>query len=405
MGTLLALFFAAAGLLLSPPQSALTDSNLLPQLFAVFAIALAICQFIVLSLAYLPMQRAEQSLTPRIIELFKHDHTISWIKRGILLATFIPVFLVFFPVEFLVSPWVFGLAALGVSFDLLHLLISKILNYLNPYYLTKMITKSAEKSILQSREIDLCDGLESLSEISLKALNRFSTSLCNQSLDEMREVIRHFLSASKSIAVSDQEKQAQSLGITDKVSYTLFFFFDRLDMIYEKALEMHLTQVCSSILTLLGKVGLYAAKCDLTLVGYVVHYIGKFSAEAEKHHFSEVSLKGTCTLTALSKSIIDETQLTYMDLKDPFFSIITQLDEIAKTAFRQNKQTSIKFLTAPFEDLKKLFQSPKVAAHPDTPAIVKELDRVLAEWSTLETVLRTMPPIAASAMSPEQPSS
>ena len=144
---------------------------------------------------------------------------------------------------------------------------------------------------------------------------------------------------------------------------------------------------------LLGKVSLYAARCDLSLVSYGIRFIGKFSKNAEEKGFSDISLKGTCTLLEVSKTIVNEIPLAYMDLKDPFFSTVAQLDDIAKEAFRKNKDIPIKILIEPFHDLEKLFQSPKVATHPDTPIVIKEIQRVTTEWETLDAVMRTFPPM------------
>lgn len=399
MGTIFSIILAAATVLLSRMQG---DGQPLPlpPAFGYFAFALAITLFLILAAAFASLQKAEQNLTPRILELFQKDHRISWIARGIILLTLLMLFLSYYPVPWPLplSPLAAGIILLGITFDLLHGLVNKILNYLNPYPVAKMFTKVAEKSIHENREIDLCESLESLSEISLKSVSRSGSSLCNQCLDEMREIMRLFLDSTKTIANAGPDEQAQSRGITDKVSYTLFFFFDRLDMIYQKAISMGLTQICSSIVTLLGKVCIYAAQCDLSLVGYVVDNIGKFCIMAEKKKLPEISLRGTCTLTEASKTIVKEIPLAYMDLKDPFFSIINQLNEIGKEAFRQNKQSSIALLSAPFQDLKMLFQSPKVADHPDTPAILAEIERVMAEWTTLETVLRTIPPMMTTSV-------
>ena len=245
---------------------------------------------------------------------------------------------------------------------------------------------------MQMRETDLCDSLESLSETSLKSLDRSSASLCTQGLDEMREIMRMFLAGSKSIALSGTDTQAKDSGITDKISYTLFYFFNRIEIIFQKALGLNFPQVCSSIITILGKVVLYAAKCDLSLAGYPIHFIGQFSKLAEQKGNSELALKGSCTLVEVARQIIEDVDLKYMDLKDPFFTLITQLDEIAKETFKYNQESNITFLSAPFYDLKKLFQSPKVASHPDTPIILGDIDRVIAEWNTLDVVLHTVPP-------------
>ncbi len=392
MGTL-------TGIILALIASTISFLNIEPQIYTVLPLALGLfffvlvlCHIFILASAFVPLQKAELDLTPRVFELFRKDKSIKWIHRGIIALALVMLFLLFAPISLPFNPFIIAIVVLGITFDLIHSLINRIFKFLNPYTVAEMFTANAKESILQMRETDLCDSLESLSETSLKSLDRSSASLCNQSLDEMRKIMRLFLEGSKSIALSGTDTQAKDSGITDKISYTLFYFFNRIEIIFQKALDLNFTHVCGSMITLLGKVVLYAAKCDLSLAGYPIHYIGKFCKMAEKKGDSELALKGSCTLIEVARQIIDEVDLMYMDLKDPFFTLITQLDEIAKETFKQHKDSNITFLAAPFYDLKNLFQSPKVASLPDTPIIIADIDRVIAEWNTLDVVLHTIPP-------------
>jgi hypothetical protein len=393
VGTLFAIILAIGASVISLSNHTQWELSPLPMVLGAFFLALALCEMLVLATSFVPLQRGEQNLTPRILELFKKDRQIIWINRGIIFITLAMLFIIFYQVPLPINPFLCMLIALGALFDLLHSLINKIFNYLNPFTVSKMFTKEAKKSIVESRETDLCDSIESLTEVSLKSLNYSSASLCNHGLDELREIMQLFLAGSKTIALNIPDEQAKESGITDKVSYTLFYFFERIELIFHKALRLNLSNVCTAVITLLGKITMYAANCDLSLASYAIHFIGKFSKQAETKGFSEVALKGTCTLVEVSKKIINEVPLAYMDLKDPFFSVITQLDSIAKESFRQNKESSIPFLIAPFQDLRALFQSPKVASHPDTPSILNQINSVIAEWDALSIVLATLPPI------------
>lgn len=402
MGTLIGIILAAFTWAVSSLHAEPLPYAALPLTLGLFFFILVVCHIFILASAFLPLQRAELDLTPRVLELFRKNQTIKWIHRGIIALGLIMIFLLFSPMNWPFNPFIVAIIILGITFDLIQCLVNQIYKFLNPYKVSEMFTKTAEQSILQLRETDLCDSLESLSEMSLKSLDRSSASLCNQSLDEMREIMRLFLEGTKSIALSGTDDQAKASGITDKVSYTLFYFFNRIEVIYQKALNLHFSHVCSSLVTLLGKVALYAAKCDLSLAGYVINFIGKFCKTAEEKGESDIALKGSCALIEVSRKIINEVDLKYMDLKDPFFTLITQLDDIAKETFKKDKESNITFLTAPFHDLKKLFESPKVASHPDTPIILADIDRVLAEWNALDLVLRTLPPLGQKEVLPTE---
>jgi hypothetical protein len=107
----------------------------------------------------------------------------------------------------------------------------------------------------------------------------------------------------------------------------------------------------------------------------------------------EAGNRATLTLLEVCKVIIEEINLQYVDIKDPFLSVITYMRDIAKDAFRKDKSVNIKVLIMPFNDLKKLFKNEKIASHQDAKAILQSIDHVLEEFSMLESVMNTLPPM------------
>jgi len=409
--TLIAIVVAALTVLFSLNEN-FKEDPLTTNTLTIVPILLLFSLVFIWSMAFYTFQRAEQNLTPRVLQLVKQDRRLKFYAAGIIFASLLAFFINLNPTvlehftyipHFTTVPWIaLWLILIGIAFDFTYLTIKRIYDYISPFSVLTFFTQAAKQSVSNDREIDLCNWIESLSEISVKSLNRFSSSLCVQSVNEMRDVLRMFLDSSKSIAHETQDKQSLSEGITDKVSYTLFYFLDRFSLIYHKALEKQVEPVCSSIVTTLGKVVVDAANCDLSLVSHPVRFIGEFCRDAEEQKMKEVPIKGSITLVEASRAIINSVDYTYQDLIDPFTSVITQLNETAKESFRLNKNQNIKMLIQPLVDLRTIFQSEKLASHRDTPAIQAGINNVLAEWETLETVLRTMPPIPMAA-APQNP--
>ncbi len=408
--TLISLVVAALTVLFSLHENfkedpLITNTLTLVPIFLLFALAF------IWAIAFNTFQKAEQNLTPRVLQLVKHDGHLKLYAAGLILVSFLAFFISLNPTvieyftnipRFTTLPWIaFWIILIGMGFDFLYLTIKRIYDYINPFSVLTFFTQAAKQSVNADREIDMCNWVESLSEIAVKSLNRSSNSLCLQSLNEMRDVLRIFLDSSKSIAHQTQDKQSLSEGITDRVSYTLFYFLDRFSLIFHTALDKKIEPVCSSIVTTLGKVAVDAANCDFSLVSHPVRFIGDFCREAEEHKMKEVPIKGSITLVEASRAIINDVDYTYQDLIDPFLSVISQLNEMAKESFRENKNLSIKMLMQPLVDLKTIFQSDKLASHRDTPALQAAVNNVLAEWETLDSVLRTMPPIPIPA-TPEE---
>ena len=54
------------------------------------------------------------------------------------------LFLLFAPVSLPFNPFLIAIVVLGITFDLIHSLINRIYNYLNPYKVAEMFTEHAE---------------------------------------------------------------------------------------------------------------------------------------------------------------------------------------------------------------------------------------------------------------------
>lgn len=393
IGTLVSLIIAAGTeyFALTNPQAAFAN---LPSLLLVVGSLFLLLPILIYIFAFQPLQNAEHNMTPRILELFRKDSLLGYIKLWLIVFPLATLTLVLYPE--LLERFHWGIAvwivAFGVSIDCLHALYRRLIDYCNPISVIKRFSQEADVCIREEREIDLCHWFDGLSDIASKAINTNSTSIAGNALNEMQQLTRRFLEASKSIGHHAQDKQTEELGIQDKVSYTLFYLYQRLEQVNNRSLEKRLQSICSLLITLFGKITIDAAKYDISLASYPLYYIGKFSREALNKHLPEVVETTQYTLLAVSKEIL-AMDLTYLEIRDPFLSIINSLEEIARETFKQNKSINMLIIKQPFNELKQLFNTEKLANHPDVPVIIQNIDRVVGEFDALEMVLKTMPPI------------
>jgi hypothetical protein len=231
-----------------------------------------------------------------------------------------------------------------------------------------------------------------MSEMAVRAVDNNHIALSIQALDETQHIMRNFLEASRSIGHREQDPQTKKLGISDKVSYTLFYLFQRLEWINNSAVEKRLEAVCSKVVTTFGKLAVDAAKYDISLAAYPIAFLGKCAKAAQEKHIPEVGVKATITLLEVAKSLLSDLDVTYLELKDTFITLVTNMHELANEAFREDKNINIAFLKQPFQELKEMFSSEKLANHLDTPAILAAIQGVLAEFEALEMVMKTIPP-------------
>lgn len=390
IGTLFSLVVALFIVFRPLPVENISNLNMLGIILIIISILFILVQTLITLYAWGPIQKAEQNLTPHIAEIFKSDRNLRYTNLLLflfLIVTYLIVmdiiFIDTFNKMYLAAGWTI---LLGLAIDLLNHFLKRVMDYLNPFTIVEFFKQNGETSIREGDDRELCKWIDALSETTIKAIHRNSLSLCDRTINEMQLLCREYLEAKKSI--SHPEEAAENT-----VSYTLFFLFQRLELIYDRALQNRLEPICSAIVTTLGKIVVYAAKYDMSMASYPIHYIGKFAKLAQKHKLQEVANRAIITLTEVSKIILDEVDIRYANLKDPFLSMITHMQDIAKETFRHDKTISMQILAQPFHDLKKLFQEEKVASHQDTIVIIQNIDRVIEEFKTLEEVLRTLPPL------------
>lgn len=367
------------------------------------AIFLGISAFILLMtilafvMSWTPLQKIEQNLTPRLLDLFRNDKKIHYITMWLfafpvvsLLISSELYYFQFFRPTLIVGLWIL---LFGLSLDGLVFLIRHVLSYLNPFAIVDHFTSQAIESIQNEEDVDLLHWIDALTEIGVKAVTRTLPSLTKQCIDDLHEISHTYLESAKSIAHSTTESSSGELGGSDKISYTLFYLFQRLELIYDKALEQRMEPICSHLVTTLGKISIDSAHLDISLTSYPLHYIGKFSGKAQDEEIDEVSEKATCTLLEVGRIILSEVDIRYLDIKEPFFCIIQHMEEIAKYTFSQDKSMNISLLTQPFRELKEFFSVEKVANHQDAPTIIADIDRVINQFDQLELVMNTIPSV------------
>lgn len=355
--------------------------------------------------AWGPLQKNEQNLTPRIVKTFKNDRNLKATNLFLLFFLFFTYILIIdalvidlFSDQSLVVIWTLFL---GISVDFLNHHLKRVMLFLDPFQVIELFSGHAQECVRGSKEAELCDWIDAISETSVKALTKNSTSLSIHAIEHLRDIAKNYLEVAKGITYKEQD--AIKFGGSDHVSYILFYLFQRMEMIFEEALKVRQEPVCSKVITILGKICIDGAKYDITVAGYPLHFLGKFALKAQQEGLQETGNRATLTLLELSKTIIKDVDLQYVEIKEFFLSILTNMHEIAKNIFRSDKTINVQILTQPFYQFKELFQTEKMAKHQDTDVIIRNITMVIEEFGALEQVLLMMPrPPQAQTPPPEE---
>lgn len=394
--TLLAIIIAIIMVLLTPPAINFDAIHLTFTILvggtSVFLAAAFLYTFILM-----PLGSLEEKLIPNLMDLVRRDKPLRigrWILLSFVLISYICVVFVSRIENVDYQDWFFlaWLVFFGIALDVFRDNWNRFVHLLNPSFLVNHLSNEAIHAIQNDQYQQLLTDIDSLSEIGVRSVEKSKLALSTQVLQSFPSIIKTFLESSKSISHITRDLQEQQTGL-DMESFTLFYLLQRLELINDKALRDRQETVCRQMILVMGKLIVQCARFDLSMVAFPTHFLTKFGLKAQQHHFDEVTVLTTSTLLEIAKTILTDVDVTYAELQEPFRSIITGLDAIAKGTFKKRKDTSIKVLIQPFLDLKGFFQTPKMANHRDTPVILAEIDRILDEYSVLEQVMQAIPPI------------
>lgn len=384
-----------AAFLLSHPLSHSLDPTVLAILMLVFTVALTLVFPIVSAFVWVPLLTTEQSTSPHIIELYHKDGAIKT-ARVCIIALPIITFAILTDLMFLKSidkVWSIAIWTVlwGISFDALFSFIKQVTVYLDPFLVLELFTKQAKVAIQNNHEANLCTWIDALSESTAKGIQSHRSSFCMQAISEQQTIISLFFDAYKSIAHREQDAESKALGIDNKVNFTLFYTYQRLEMIFDRALHNNSDLICICFMTNLGKIIISAAKYDISMTPNPTHLLVESALKAQAAGHEKIAVTASCTLLEVASTILKEVDLQYCSILEPFLAMINGILAISKNSFQKDKTINILLLAKPFMDLKLAFNDPKVKDHLDTAAIVAHLDHIIGEFDALRLVMATMP--------------
>jgi hypothetical protein len=345
-----------------------------------------------------PLEHLEQKLVPNVIELVRRDSPLALSRFFLFLFPFLSYTAVVASLllevphqKWLLLGWI---VALGISLGLLRDSWHRVVNFLNPFHFIHYLSQEAKKACQNEQDEALWGSLDGLAEIGLRSIEKSKLALSTQVLQAFPPIMHTFFSSSKSIAHSNQDAEVEKKTGLDEASYTIFYLLQRLELLNDKALQHRLETVCRQMVMIMGKIIVYSAEFDLSMVTFPTHFLSKFGLKAQQHHFDEVAVLTTSTLLEVANAITTTVDLHYTELQEPFQAIINGLAALARETFKKDKHTNFKVLVQPLVDLKSFFQTEKMAQHPDTPVIIQETDRVLGEFEVLEQVMQSIPSVS-----------
>lgn len=259
----------------------------------------------------------------------------------------------------------------GLQIELLRRLLRQIFALLNPYATIEGLQQEALISLKKQDAAGGVAAIDGLYEMGTQAIRSQNNGLALAVLNALT-----------------QTAQGLSNLPMDERRFTfirLLRHIDRLgrDSVLEKAFT--LAQEASICFVKLTK------DQDVSLTTLALHELGIFAPYAIDNGADTVGPMATAALQAFARTLNPHRPTE--ENKSIFFCLTEALDAIAKAQFKNNKKISFVLLTQPFIALRTLLQDPVWQQQVDQAVLQKEVDRLLEEYATLESVMHTIPPL------------
>lgn len=259
---------------------------------------------------------------------------------------------------------------------------------LNPETMVQQLLHRAKWAIQNEKDEVLWSSLDGMGEVALKAVQQHHLSLCSHAIDGFPSLVSIFFASSKSISRKSIDAQIQKETGKDEASYTLFYLLQRLQWIHQKAALLSMEAVGIHLIRVLGKITNSCIQFDFSLVAPPLRFLSRFGVQAEKAGWEDASRLAVSTLLELAKKMVEDFDVRWSGLQEPFFALIQGLDELARAAFQQDRSTPVSLLLSPFLSLQTLLKQDRLAGQTEIPAIQAKLDTVITQFQTLEQLLR-----------------
>lgn len=320
------------------------------------------------------IQKMEKNSVSGVVALFRKETLIQG-------AFFYFSLLLLFSL-FLINPLLFAIwiSLFGIGIDLLLLLLRLLPCYLDPFSLIDRFVKEAQAAAKAEAYNPLCSLIDRVSEMAFRSLGRGALSLASQSIEGLQQIASSFLSFFK------QESSQMT-------QYVLFFLFQRMEELNQRAAKEKKEGICMTIASSLGKTALEASKKEFSLATIPLSFLGKCGELAFQELGEDVGIKLSCIHLESARALIQQSNSLTIDLQTPLLTLLSHLETLTQKMFQKNKSIDLKILTKPFHDLKEILNRPEIAEHSDLSVILQNIERILGEYASLEVALRTIPSI------------
>jgi len=271
------------------------------------------------------------------------------------------------------------LAAMATAMGALRCHCRQLINYLDPFRALSLIEKRAKQYATTESSQELCDLLGALCDAAARGMSLSQSTLASAAL-------RHIAKVALATFSPKCNRESQQ--------YILFYLLGQLDSMHQCTVEERQEFLGCEVMSCSGKIALHLGKNDAMLAVSPLQSIGKWAMRGQRATLSAAGVKGSYLLFEITKELMEGPSMSE-ELREPLLCALGEMAEVARTAFRQDKKTSIALLMQPLRDLKQLVER-GTAAPALRSALLVAIQNVLDEFDALQVAMCTLPPLPTS---------
>lgn len=292
----------------------------------------------------------------------------------------------------MVYSWIIGF---GIGFDLLRAAMKRLLQYSQVSFLMQKIATEVEVAVKQKEESKAMQWLEVSIESAARATMDGRINLASNALASLEGVIESYVKeVARAQVTGPFVQESNTPTFTDKVSYLAIFVCERLQWVFETALQKDMQPIADAIISQLGKLSVFFAKHNTNVASLPLSFLMKCGEIAQKQQETEVVTRALLTLSETAKSLISHAKERNESIRDLILTALMTLEQLVKTMFKQSKDINPVLLMQPFAEIGQFIGQDNMRTFPDREEILGEIRRVLNEFQALQIVTKNMESMA-----------
>ena len=264
-------------------------------------------------------------------------------------------------------------------------------------FLVERLAQDLQAAVQNKDERKAFQAVEVVIDAAVKATKRQQIRLAGEALGAIQTLTETYVTElSKSQVREVASKNGSNLTFLDKVNSFCIFVSERLQWLFDMALEEGCEPVAESIIAEFGKLSVFYARHNALVATIPLTFLAKCADKAKAQGQADLLTRIALTLSETSKMLLAYTKERNESFRDLVMTALATLEDVVKMIFKLNRDVNVLFLMQPFAEIGQFIGSTEMSSFPDRDEVIKAIRRVLTEFQALQVVTKNVETMASA---------